>query len=160
MIELHIVSESKICSKCSETKSLDQFYYHKSRNWYEGRCKTCAIKKTMENNQKHSNRTNKSNLEWRNRNPEKIKEIYRVSNLKRKFNLSIEDYNKMFFDQKGRCKICDKHQNQFKKALAVDHCHTTGKIRGLLCASCNTAIGHLKDDVNLLAKAINYLKEV
>ena len=81
----------------------------------------------------------------------------RARNLLHKYGITLEDYNQMFADQEGCCKVCDRHQSEFTNNLCVDHCHTTGKVRGLLCFSCNTGIGHLKDDIELLKRAITYL---
>lgn len=58
-----------------------------------------------------------------------------------------------------RCKI-SKSLEEFHKKLSVDHCHKTGKVRGLLCSNCNTAIGLLKEDINVLKNAINYLTTI
>lgn len=55
----------------------------------------------------------------------------------KKFGLTLEVYNQMFTNQEGKCKICNNHQSELRSALAVDHCHTTGEIRGLLCGNCN-----------------------
>lgn len=68
------------------------------------------------------------------------------------------DYNKLFIEQNGCCKICKRPQTEFKKKLAVDHCHITGKTRGLLCNNCNTILGHAKDNIKTLQNAIKYLK--
>lgn len=62
-------------------------------------------------------------------------------NLKKSFDLSLEKYNELFTSQKGLCSICGKHQKDVTRRFAVDHCHTTGKIRSLLCQSCNTHLG-------------------
>jgi 5-methylcytosine-specific restriction endonuclease McrA len=75
----------------------------------------------------------------------------------RKFNITLEDYNKMFAEQEGCCAICNKHQSEFDKALAIDHDHKSGEVRGLLCMPCNTALGKFRDDTNLLQSAIRYL---
>ena len=77
--------------------------------------------------------------------------------MKSTFNLTVEDYNVLFEKQHGCCAICNRHQTEFKKRLAIDHCHTTNIIRGLLCSSCNTALGLLKDNTNSLQNAIEYL---
>lgn len=61
--------------------------------------------------------------------------------LKERYQLTIEDYNKLFQEQQGCCAICGKHQSELKHRLNVDHNHKTGKIRGLLCPKCNTALG-------------------
>lgn len=80
--------------------------------------------------------------------------------LKTQYGISIEDYNRMYDEQQGKCMICNTPRvNGGKDGLVVDHCHTTGDVRGLLCPSCNTGIGHMKDDVQSLGRAIEYLKE-
>ena len=68
------------------------------------------------------------------------------------------EYNKMFKAQKGCCAICGRHQSEFGKRLAVDHNHLTGKIRGLLCNSCNLILGHAKDSRGVLLRAMQYLR--
>ena len=78
--------------------------------------------------------------------------------LKKRYGISLEDYNKLFEKQEGCCAICGIHQTEIEKSLAVDHCHSTGKVRGLLCFDCNTGIGKLKDDYELVYKAYRYLK--
>ena len=65
----------------------------------------------------------------------------------------------MFLEQDGCCKLCNKHQSLFKRRLAVDHCHSTGRIRGLLCGNCNKGLGNFQDSKILLHKAIEYLKD-
>jgi len=85
---------------------------------------------------------------------DRIKDLY----LKRAFNISIEEYNKLFENQNGCCAICNKHQTEFKKSFAVDHCHKTIKVRGLLCSKCNIGIGQFNDNEELLRKAIEYIK--
>lgn len=67
------------------------------------------------------------------------------------YDLTSAQYDAMFREQGGRCRICETEHNR----LCVDHCHETGRVRGLLCRSCNWAIGHLRDNpVNALAAAI------
>ena len=75
-----------------------------------------------------------------------------------KYNLTLDEWNKLYDEQNGCCKICKRHESEFKYGLAVDHCHDTDKIRGLLCANCNRGLGYLKDSVELLELAIQYLK--
>jgi hypothetical protein len=71
----------------------------------------------------------------------------------KKYKLTQDDYDRMVADQHGRCAICHSEPS----VLAVDHDHATGQIRGLLCRSCNLGIGFLRDDVNLLYNAAQYL---
>lgn len=58
--------------------------------------------------------------------------------------------------QGGVCKICRRPETQ-RKRLAVDHCHTTGAVRGLLCITCNAEIGHLLDDPEIIRRAADYV---
>ena len=60
--------------------------------------------------------------------------------------------------QNNCCAICGKSQNNENRRFAIDHCHKTGKIRGLLCYTCNNGLGSFKDNVIFLLNAINYLK--
>ena len=93
--------------------------------------------------------------EYREANPQVIK----GNKLRSKYGIELEDYNDMFVLQNGKCAICGKHQTELKKALHIDHCHSTGKIRGLLCGNCNRGIGMLNDDIENLKCAILYLNK-
>jgi hypothetical protein len=86
-------------------------------------------------------------------------ESYRVERL-RKYRMTLDDYDRMLSDQNGVCAICGGPQDwKGRTLLNVDHCHDTGRVRGLLCHRCNTAIGLMKDDVVRLQSAINYLNK-
>ena len=78
----------------------------------------------------------------------------REANLKHRYGIGVEDYNAMHKKQEGKCAICGIKKDA---NLDVDHCHDTGKIRGLLCNSCNRAIGLLKEDEKIIKKAAEYL---
>jgi hypothetical protein len=75
--------------------------------------------------------------------------------LKQKYGLSLAEYDTMMNEQNGGCAICGANTNR----LHVDHNHKTGKLRGLLCSNCNTSLGKFKDDVQILKKAITYIKD-
>lgn len=75
----------------------------------------------------------------------------------KKLGITVEQYEQMLKEQKGVCAICRQACTAGRR-LAIDHCHKTGKTRGLLCSACNTAVGLLKDDENLLRRAVSYLK--
>ena len=79
--------------------------------------------------------------------------------LKRKFGINFEKYIEMLEAQNYRCAICGRHQEELSKKMAVDHSHNNGHIRGLLCANCNAGIGNLRDSIDLLKKAQEYLSE-
>lgn len=88
--------------------------------------------------------------------------VKRVSDLKIKYNLTETKYNKLLEKQRGVCAICfvDKVSlNSKRRNWNVDHCHLTGKVRGLLCDNCNQGLGKFKDKTDLLMNAINYLEE-
>lgn len=78
---------------------------------------------------------------------------------KKLFGMEPEDYDELLVKQGFSCAICRKHFTTFKKALSVDHCHETGKVRGLLCQPCNTGLGMFKDNPKVMARALVYLEE-
>jgi len=87
----------------------------------------------------------------------KNKESVRNSNLIKAYGITLEGYNSLFNKQSGCCAICNKHQAELSQTLAVDHNHETGEIRGLLCHSCNLALGLFQDNTEYLTKAKAYL---
>lgn len=134
----------KTCNRCGVSRPLDRFSKEKlARDGHRTICKECDV----ERHRLH-----------REKNPAKYTEEVIAKNLKRNFGISIDDYNYMFADQNGCCAICNRHQSQFKKRFAVDHCHDTDKIRGLLCGNCNTALGLLKEDEFRLVSMIEYIQ--
>jgi hypothetical protein len=108
---------------------------------------------------------------YRQANPEKVRESCRASrdkqpdksrarNLMRSYGITIAQYDAMFAAQGGRCAIClsDKPRGSRGRHFAVDHCHSTGKVRGLLCSHCNTVLGKMNDNPDTLLRAVDYLK--
>ena len=125
----------KHCKKCDTKKSKNEFSANRAKfDGLQPWCKSC--KST------HQKEANPS--------------VRKGYHLKHMFGITIEDYNTMLEDQEGACAICKKPEDT--KSLAVDHDHTTGRVRGLLCAKCNKAIGLLQDNENLLYSAIDYLR--
>lgn len=128
----------KFCSKCNTQKSHDHFYIkNKITNKLSSQCKKCIIK---------------SSTEAMNKDPIRKKEKM----LKYFYGISMDDYNKQFELQNGVCHICN--ENKYNIALCVDHCHETGKVRGLLCHGCNHVLGLFKDDANAFYQAIDYIQ--
>lgn len=113
-------------------------------------------KKYYKNNKE---KVSKSIKEWKNNNKEVIKQTNKEFNLRVNYGLTIEDYNNIFNSQNGCCAICNRHQMNFKKNLAVDHDHNTGEVRGLLCHNCNTGLGQFKDNIELMKSGIDYLNK-
>ncbi len=131
----------KVCSKCKIKKDLTE--YHKRANrpcGVRSQCKECYLLY-----------------------PKKLKRregYMRDFNLKQ-YGIDHAKYIEMFDNQKGCCKICNKHLSEVdkgnKKALCVDHCHETNIVRGLLCDKCNRGLGLLNDNIDILKNAIAYL---
>lgn len=79
--------------------------------------------------------------------------------LKNMYNITIEDYKKLFDEQNGCCVGCGLKHSELKRGLVVDHDHKTGKVRGLLCDPCNRALGGVRDDIKILKNLIKYLED-
>lgn len=97
--------------------------------------------------------------------PKEVKYIEKGSYLKQTYGITLQDYWELVEAQLGRCAICQqevelepKGKGKSYGGFAVDHCHVTGKVRGLLCYKCNLALGHFRDDPELLRKALKYLE--
>ena len=124
-------------------------------------------RKWIENNRDKVNATQRR---YTKRKPEKIKELWeswyennkervKFNKIKRVYGITKEQYEHMLEQQSGCCAICSvSAESQRDKTLVVDHCHSSGKIRGLLCHTCNTAIGLFKDNIDSLQRAILYLQ--
>lgn len=150
----------KTCNKCKETKSFDCFdkkqrlTKYSSKAGYEFQCKDCRLKyqrkrqiRNNEINRIHYAKSEKRRMDLKN------------GNLKRKFGISIDTYNDMFLSQNGCCAICNIHQKDLPKRLAVDHNHKTLIVRGLLCLKCNLAVGYLNENVQSALNLIQYLNK-
>jgi hypothetical protein len=88
---------------------------------------------------------------------EAAKRSSRDGRLRTRFGVSVEDYEAMLLLQGALCAICRRPEPDGRR-LSVDHCHKTGKVRGLLCFSCNTGLGKLGDDVGRLLACVRYLE--
>lgn len=136
---------NKICSKCGEEKELKLFNKAK---WCSGgvrpECKKCEAKARSE----------------RQRVQKKVDPDARYGVvLKNKYGITFEVYKLMLEDQGNACAICRKTTpGMGKRYFSVDHCHKTGRIRGLLCQKCNAGLGMYSDQIEFLEKAILYLR--
>ena len=144
----------KTCNKCGETKSLEDF--PKRKDSKDGRLNSCKV---CEGKRKAKYRyTEEQWKEWR---------------LKKNYGITMDDYQTLLESQNHSCAICGVHiddyvsqcansENKFakrksKQNFSVDHCHTTGKIRGLLCFRCNLVLGYAQDNKEVLLNAVRYL---
>jgi hypothetical protein len=123
----------KICTTCLCEKPLEDFA-SQGAGKKRAKCKKCLADQKRD---------------YYKRNPDKAHQ----RNLKTFYGITKQDYAEMFEKQNGACACCGK-----VSPLNVDHCHSSGTVRGLLCTNCNIALGHFKDDVDLIRKAIAYLK--
>jgi hypothetical protein len=148
--------KNKICPKCKVVKKQNEFAADRSRfDGLQTYCKTC-------NSIKHK--------KHRDANPEKYKtgivrvkkynskqEASRAYSLSSKYGITIQDYEDMLLKQNYKCAICEKEFISRKKTY-IDHCHSKGHVRGLLCQNCNIALGHIKDNITTLNSMIKYLQ--
>ncbi len=86
------------------------------------------------------------------------KNCERNRHYKRTYGITVDDYNRMFEEQQGVCKICSLPANHNSNHLCIDHDHDTGQVRALLCDTCNRGLGYFKDDSRLIEKAAEYLR--
>jgi hypothetical protein len=136
--------------------------------------KTIEEKKQYRREQylKHYEKEKLSNKKYREKNKELIREKQRKFNkenpikrknsmLKYQYGITLIDYNKMFEQQKGKCAICKRHQNNLTRTLSVDHNHKTNQVRALLCVTCNTDVSVVENRLKEMLKYLNkYRKDV
>jgi hypothetical protein len=82
-----------------------------------------------------------------------------IHKLRSVYGITEQEYLQLFEEQKGVCAICGRPEKESRFRLSVDHSHTTGKIRALLCNACNTGLGHFEENIEYLQRAIKYLQE-
>lgn len=140
----------KRCPACNIIKSESEYQPSKINS----RCRECSLS------------ADKDTYRKRKRDPEvdkRYKTNYRNRSLMRNYGLSIDDYDKILASQNFKCAICKIKGSDIKYGkeifLSVDHCHETGKVRGLLCFDCNVTIGKAKDSIPILISAIEYLSK-
>lgn len=178
----------KTCSRCTRVKPEEEFSKDSSAKdglcyW----CKACYREhrrsyylKNQETVKAKSKKWREENpgkgaeyhREWVKNNPErtrKIKQKWKDQNkdksrdyqLKNQYGITLDDYCEMKEGQGHTCLICGTSEDdeRVKRSLVVDHCHTSGEVRGLLCAPCNSGLGFFKDNIEWLERAISYLKK-
>jgi len=91
--------------------------------------------------------------------PEKRREYIRASQTKRRYGVDRAQHKLMFESQRGRCAICNVEQSAIKRRFCIDHNHSTGKVRQLLCHHCNGVLGHSRENKDILRAAVAYLEK-
>lgn len=163
----------KTCSRCHQSKLPLEF--SKDKHAPDGlrySCKACSKEASLKWKREHLDRHRsyarrrriekphlvKANLlRWRTANPDRCKHLGRKSRLK-KYGLSVGGYDDLLTTQGGKCAVCRVPASLCKRRLAVDHCHATGRVRGLLCPNCNNGLGRFKDSAERLRAAAAYLE--
>ena len=132
----------KQCTSCGQIKPVTQFYKRKSRRDGEGlvpTCKPCTIKRNRE--RYHAN-------------PNEINDRRAAKT----YGTTLEHIQQMRTNADGICQCCGLPGEGHYKRLVIDHCHSTGKIRGLICAKCNTVLGLVKDRIEVLQNLQTFIE--
>lgn len=155
----------KTCTKCAETKPLLSFYLHRgTRDGRSTYCAECQKAATRAWNAANRDRIKARNAAHAAENPDQRRRDHRQYWLKM-YGLDQASYAAMLEAQGGVCAICQQPERVIDsrtgepRRLSVDHCHTTGKVRGLLCGHCNRGIGQFADDYERAFRAAAYLRE-
>jgi hypothetical protein len=174
-----IVTEKR-CGKCEKTKPISDFHHDKSRKCgVHSQCKQCVLEYHANQEERreyakayyaaHQEELRKKNKAYRVAHQEELRENaktykaahreqYRNSHLKRRYRITAADFDTLLAAQGGRCAICGTDQAGGRDGVFnVDHDHVSGRVRGLLCRSCNVGIGHLQDNPDLLRAASRYI---
>lgn len=150
----------KTCTKCGEQKPLSEYHNSKKNkdklNYW---CKPCTKINKAEWYKSNINKVLIRSKQWALKNKEKRKLIARKSHLKIKYNMSLEDERKLINNQNNRCAICNNGIIVELNKFHIDHCHNSGKVRGILCNYCNTGLGMFQDSQEYLKSAVKYLKK-
>ena len=138
------------CFTCKKPKSLNEF---SSASLRKGQCLECGRKASRKSYYKHRSSQIERSREYRKLNPN----AGRDAKFRYKYGISLEQYNSILKSQNGVCAICNKSSDRL---LDVDHNHSTGLVRGLLCRACNLGIGQFRENPSIIRKAIVYLESL
>lgn len=144
----------KKCSKCKKEKSESEFRFRSGTNNLFSWCKSCEYEAQKERyvSKPRKPKKPKCKVEVRRKAKERM--------LKHRYGITVDDYNKLYKEHGEKCGCCGTHKELGGvNGLYVDHCHDSGEIRGLLCPSCNTAIGLLGDNLEGVKLAVKYLSD-
>jgi hypothetical protein len=153
----------KKCTKCGIEKELNFFSKDKhKKDGLKSSCRDCYkidhLRRYANDPEGQRKRIQDYRTKLRVINPEKLSLSNRNTKLKKAYGLSVKSVEEMKEKQNYCCFICKKHESIIKgRGLVVDHDHTTGEVRKLLCTSCNTALGLLKEDTSTLVSMIQYI---
>lgn len=140
------VNGQRYCPECASWLPQDRFYKDsRASSGLTRRCRKHHISRSYESRKRHQPVSSR----WQSQ---------RESFLRRKYGIGLVDYDQMLEAQKGLCAIClSPDSRNGNRGMVVDHDHATGQVRGLLCGTCNTALGKFRDNPAILRSAISYL---
>lgn len=145
----------KWCPRCEACKPLETFGANKrTHDGKQNLCKLCAVAAVTASRTKDPTSHRRSSKAWKENNPERAAD----ARVKRTYGLEHGSYAAMFAAQGGACAICGTTDRGPRSRFHIDHCHDTGKVRGLLCSRCNTGIGQFKHDPERIRSAVEYVK--
>ncbi len=153
----------KYCPKCAKEKPETNFYHDESRmakNKLGGYCKECRRAASKEYAARHRVKLNRYSKEHYAKN----KKLYRDKFLQTKYGINEDRFQQMLRAQEGKCAICQRHHTQCAKGrhsgvrLCVDHDHASGRVRGLLCHSCNHRLDFLSSP-KISQRTVSYLQQ-
>lgn len=150
------LSKRKACRKCSLSKCLDWLprYARKGSLPDENgnkKCSKCLESKNVSNFVKAKN-----TMDGLSSSCKKCQRNYACI---KNYGITLEDYDNLLKSQGGKCACCRKNQEEHEKTFHIDHCHKTGKVRGIVCFHCNSALGMIKDSIETTENIISYLKK-
>jgi hypothetical protein len=144
----------KCCKYCNIEKDTTEFYTSsRHTDGFLHKCKECSNKYIRERYRKNPEIYKLTNQRHHNKYPNAKKK----NSIKSIYNISLDEYQDILVKQNNSCAICLTHRDSFKKELDIDHCHIKNIVRGILCPSCNKALGLFKDSEDILKSALQYL---
>jgi hypothetical protein len=147
----------RICNICGKEKPLEEFYFRKDSKTYRLDCKACFYETQSRWRVRNLDKVRIRNKRWRDNNLEKSRKHGRESGYKNKYGITLEDKRQMYRNQGGKCAICETKMTTTHNCM-LDHNHTTGVVRALLCVRCNSGLSFLENR-EYTAKAKQYLKK-
>lgn len=136
------------CGRCGKTKAVNEFYKrNRSKTYrykagYDCYCKICRRELIAKVREAQGGGYTDYQRNW---------------DYQKKFGITLLEYKEILANQNNCCAICGKNESELTMKLAVDHDHTTNKVRGLLCANCNRGLGYFKEDLSITTGAIDYV---
>ena len=154
-----------LCTTCNQQKPENEFHANNkapNRNYKGYKCKPCehVRRKELRKDPEWVKKQTERATTWRQDNLERSNRNIKNSHLKKRYGINLDEFETMIKLQDFQCAICAAQIKEPAGNTAnVDHCHTTGAVRGILCKPCNTMLGCAKDSTHILRQAVEYLND-